>query len=228
MRSDAESPDPGADGDGTATFEPADLPDDPQLAVEELIADADVDLEELASNVDDLVYVAELTPAEAAESAATEVDPHAVIGGPAFAEDRIAAKTWALFLGLALVMIGNGLQGAVLGLRSEAEGFGVGVTGLVMTAYFCGFLVGSRYAEHAVQTVGHIRTFSALASTASATALVHVLIVEPIIGAARKNEMRCGVMSVAAAYTADRPTRAPSPAPDRNEQTTPVGAHSTS
>lgn len=180
MRSDAESPDPGADGDGTATFEPADLPDDPQLAVEELIADADVDLEELASNVDDLVYVAELTPAEAAESAATEVDPHAVIGGPAFAEDRIAAKTWALFLGLALVMIGNGLQGAVLGLRSEAEGFGVGVTGLVMTAYFCGFLVGSRYAEHAVQTVGHIRTFSALASTASATALVHVLIVEPI------------------------------------------------
>lgn len=172
MTSDPRSPEPGSP-------EP-DEELDAQQAAEDLFADNDVDLEELASSIDDLVYVAELTPAEAAAAAAAEVDPDAVVGGPAFHDASVAAKTWALFLGLALVMVGNGLQGAVLGLRSEAEGFGLGVTGLVMTGYFAGFLVGSRYAEHAVQTVGHIRTFAALASAASSTALIHAVFVEPV------------------------------------------------
>lgn len=101
-------------------------------------------------------------------------------------EPSTAAKTWALFVGLGLVMTGNGLQGAVLGLQSEDAGFGLGVTGLVMTAYFVGFLVGSRYAEYALRAVGHIRVFAALASVASATALVHAILVDPFVWAAMR------------------------------------------
>jgi MFS family permease len=101
-------------------------------------------------------------------------------------EPSHAAKTWALFVGLGLMMMGNGLQGAVLGLQAEDAGFGLGVTGLVMTGYFVGFLVGSRYAEHALRAVGHIRVFAALASVASSTALVHAVIVNPIAWAAMR------------------------------------------
>ena len=40
-------------------------------------------------------------------------------GGPWIPTSSVAAATWALFLGLALVMMGNGLNGSVLGVRSE-------------------------------------------------------------------------------------------------------------
>jgi MFS family permease len=95
----------------------------------------------------------------------------------------LVVSVWALFLGLALVMVGNGLQGSVLGVRSEAEGFGVAVGGLVMACYFAGFLVGSHFATHALGTVGHIRVFAALASTASSVALMHAVFPNPVVWA---------------------------------------------
>jgi MFS family permease len=102
-------------------------------------------------------------------------------GGPAIASRNVAAASWALFCGLALIMVGNGLNGAVLGLRSEAEGFGLGVSGLVMASYFAGFLAGTSFTERALRAVGHIRVFAALASTASSAVLVHTVIVDPIV-----------------------------------------------
>ncbi len=92
----------------------------------------------------------------------------------------VAAATWALFVGLGLVMIGNGLNGSVLGVRAEAEGFSVGVSGLIMASYFLGFLSGSKYAEYALRNVGHIRVFAALASGASSIVLIQAISVEPI------------------------------------------------
>lgn len=86
-------------------------------------------------------------------------------------------SSWPLFLGLALVMVGNGLQGSLVGLRSTLEGFESSVSGLIQAAYFAGFLIGSRLAARAVSEVGHIRVFAALASTASSAALVHALFV---------------------------------------------------
>ena len=101
-------------------------------------------------------------------------------GGPWIPATSVAAATWALFLGLALVMMGNGLNGSVLGVRSEAEGFGLAVTGVVMASYFAGFLAGTLYAEFALKTVGHIRVFAALASMASTAVLIHALSVNPV------------------------------------------------
>lgn len=86
---------------------------------------------------------------------------------------------WALLLGMALIMLGNGLQGTLLGLRATLEGFPTTITGFVMTGYFVGFLLGSTVAPRIVQRVGHIRVFAALASLASASALVHAVFVDP-------------------------------------------------
>ena len=95
-------------------------------------------------------------------------------------ETSTAAASWALFAGIALLMLGNGLQGSLLGIRSELEGFSAGATGAVMTFYFVGFLAGSRAAIRALRTVGHIRVFAALASMASTATLVHAIAITPV------------------------------------------------
>lgn len=88
---------------------------------------------------------------------------------------------WALLFGMALLMLGNGLQGSLLGLRASAEGFGDSVTGFVMSGYFVGFLAGSTLTPRAVRRVGHVRAFAALASLASIAILVHSVFVTPLI-----------------------------------------------
>lgn len=88
---------------------------------------------------------------------------------------------WALFLGMGLLMLGNGLQGSLLGIRASHEGFGTAVTGLIMSGFFAGFLLGSVWTPGAVQKVGHIRVFAALAALASGTILIHALLIVPSV-----------------------------------------------
>lgn len=88
---------------------------------------------------------------------------------------------WALFLGIAMITLGNGLQGTLLGVRASMEGFPTTITGLVMSCYYAGFLLGSLYAPKFVVKVGHIRVFAAFASLASAAVLIHSLFMEPIV-----------------------------------------------
>lgn len=94
------------------------------------------------------------------------------------------ASISSLLLGAALLLIGNGLIGTLLALRASHEGFADGVIGLVMSAYFVGFLVGAFVAPRIVMRVGHIRAFALFAAVASAAAIVHALIVNPLSWAA--------------------------------------------
>lgn len=87
---------------------------------------------------------------------------------------------WSLFLGLGLLMIGNGLNGAVIGVRSGTEGFSVVVTGVIMAGYFAGFLLAPSLVVRMISAVGHIRVFAGLASAASSAVLVHSLSVVPV------------------------------------------------
>ena len=96
---------------------------------------------------------------------------------PMFAAIRSA---WALLLGLAILMLGNGLQGTLLGVRASLEGFSTQTTGYVMTGYYVGFLLGSFVGPKLVKNVGHIRVFAALASILSAAMLLHAVFVEPV------------------------------------------------
>ena len=85
----------------------------------------------------------------------------------------------ALLLGVAVLVLGNGLQGTLLGVRAGTEGMAADTIGLIMSAYFVGYAVGSFLAPPLVERVGHIRTFAALASIASAIALAHAMFVDP-------------------------------------------------
>lgn len=95
-------------------------------------------------------------------------------------------SSWALFLGIAFIMLGSGLQGSLLGLRAELEGFPTAVIGLVMTSYYVGFLAGSTIVPRLVTRVGHIRVFAALASLASVAVLVHSILIDPMSWAAMR------------------------------------------
>ena len=95
---------------------------------------------------------------------------------PMFAAVR---SCWALLLGIALIMLGNGLQGSLLGLRASMEGFSTATIGVVMTGYYAGFLVGSVLMPRLLKNVGHIRVFAALASLASVSALIHPIFLLP-------------------------------------------------
>ncbi|HEU4895615.1 MAG TPA: MFS transporter, partial [Acidimicrobiia bacterium] len=87
---------------------------------------------------------------------------------------------WGLFAALTLLMMGNGLIGVLIGVRSELEGFNTTVTGFVMASYFAGFLAGSQLTPHIMARVGHIRVFAGLSSVVATTALMHALLVSPV------------------------------------------------
>lgn len=88
---------------------------------------------------------------------------------------RVFAAAWALFLGLMLLSVGNGVQGTLLGLRGGIEGFSTFQMSVVMSAYFVGFLFGSQVAPRMIRRVGHVRVFAALGSMISTILLVYVL-----------------------------------------------------
>lgn len=90
-------------------------------------------------------------------------------------------SSWPLFIGIAFIMLGNGLQGTLLGVRASLEGFSTTMTGFVMTGYFVGFLAGSALVPKFVSNVGHVRVFAALASLASISVLVHAVFVDPVL-----------------------------------------------
>lgn len=87
--------------------------------------------------------------------------------------------TWPLFFGISMIMVANGLQGTLLGLRAGLEGFPLSVIGLVMSCYYIGFLAGSILTPQLVEKVGHVRVFAALASLCSVTVLGHLIFDRP-------------------------------------------------
>ena len=86
---------------------------------------------------------------------------------------------WAILLGIGFMMLANGLQGTLLGVRAGIEGFSTFTTGVLMSGYFSGMFIGSLLTPILVNRVGHIRVFSALASLASISILFHGVYIEP-------------------------------------------------
>jgi MFS family permease len=84
-----------------------------------------------------------------------------------------------LLLGIALLMLGAGLQTTLLGVRATLEGFATFVTALVMACYYVGMVAGSIAAPAFVHRVGHVRVFAGVTSIASAAVLLHSLFVHP-------------------------------------------------
>ncbi|WP_299614255.1 MFS transporter [uncultured Tateyamaria sp.] len=92
---------------------------------------------------------------------------------------QVLTSAWALLFGMGLLMVGNGMQGTLLGIRGEIEGFSTAEMSIVMSAYFLGFLGGSRLAPRMIQRVGHVRVFAALASLISAVMILYPALADP-------------------------------------------------
>lgn len=94
---------------------------------------------------------------------------------------QVLSSAWALLLGIGLLMVGNGLQGTLLGVRGQIEGFSTFEMSVVMSAYFIGFLGGSRLAPEMIRRVGHVRVFAALASFISAVMILYPVLPNTVV-----------------------------------------------
>ncbi|MDC0737495.1 MFS transporter [Cognatishimia sp. SS12] len=92
---------------------------------------------------------------------------------------QFVSGSWALLLGIMLLMVGNGVQGTLLGIRGEIEGFSTFEMSIVMSAYFVGFLGGSKLTPEMIRRVGHVRVFAALASVISAVLVLYPVAANP-------------------------------------------------
>jgi MFS family permease len=94
---------------------------------------------------------------------------------------RLIAPVFALLLSVSLLLMGNGLQNTLLPIRASLETFSSLAIGVLGSAYFFGFAIGCVIGPLLVKRVGHIRTFTAMATIASCTALAHVIFLEPVV-----------------------------------------------
>lgn len=92
---------------------------------------------------------------------------------------KVLISSWALLLGMLLLMVGNGMQGTLLGVRGGLEGFSTLSLSIIISAYFLGFLGGSRLAPEMIRRVGHVRVFAALGSFISAALILFPVVTEP-------------------------------------------------
>ncbi|MBO6853736.1 MAG: MFS transporter [Marivivens sp.] len=116
---------------------------------------------------------------------------------------QVLSSSWALLLGMFMLMIGNGLQGTLLGVRGEIEGFSTFSMSIIMSAYFVGFLFASRMVPEMIRRVGHVRVFAALGSTISAVLILYPALTEPwawVIGRVVIGFCFCGVYVTAESW----------------------------
>ena len=93
---------------------------------------------------------------------------------------QVLASISFLLFGYASMIAGTSLLGITVPLELRAGGASTEVTGLVGTAFFAGFLVGSRYGRVAIMRVGHVRVFAGLAALSAAAALLYPFLSFPI------------------------------------------------
>ena len=87
----------------------------------------------------------------------------------------VLKNSWALLLGMMLLMLGNGMQGSLLGIRGGQENMSTFQLSIVMSCYFLGFLFGSSMVPDMIRRVGHVRVFAALGSMISAVLIMYAV-----------------------------------------------------
>jgi MFS family permease len=92
----------------------------------------------------------------------------------------VVTANWALLVGMLFLMVGNGLQASLLGVRATEADFSTLEISAVMSAYFAGFLVSSSVTPRLIARVGHVRVFAALGSAISAALILFPALTDPI------------------------------------------------
>lgn len=85
----------------------------------------------------------------------------------------------ALFAGSAFLLFAGGLNGLILPVRGEIEGFTAASLGLLGTGWAVGYILGCLRMPSIVATAGHIRAFAVVCAVAAISILLSLLIVSP-------------------------------------------------
>ena len=85
----------------------------------------------------------------------------------------------ALLLGSAFLLFAGGVNGLILPIRGEAEGFSATVLGLLGTGWAAGDIAGCLRTPVLVARVGHIRAFGAMCALASIAVLISLVFITP-------------------------------------------------
>lgn len=86
---------------------------------------------------------------------------------------------WALLLGSAFLLFAGGVNGLILPVRGEIEGFSAATLGLLGTGWAIGYVGGCLLTPALVAKVGHIRSFSVMCALAAITVLMALIFLTP-------------------------------------------------
>jgi MFS family permease len=93
---------------------------------------------------------------------------------------RILAAQGSLILGISLVQLVNGYMGTLVGLRLASAGVDALETGIVASAFFFGYALGSALCKYVIQRSGHIRAFATFAAMVAIAILGLSLHFDPV------------------------------------------------
>ncbi|MBT8090044.1 MAG: MFS transporter [Gammaproteobacteria bacterium] len=94
---------------------------------------------------------------------------------------KALAPVAILLISVSILLTGQGLQGTLLPVRASLEDFSTIAIGTMGAAYFFGFTVGCLKGGELLRRVGHVRVFLAMSALASASPLLHGLIIQPLV-----------------------------------------------
>jgi len=86
----------------------------------------------------------------------------------------------SLLLGAGILILGNALIGITLPIRMDQADYGRFTSGLIMSAYYLGLLVGCVFAPALTARIGHVRAFAVYAACLCAATLLHALWFAPL------------------------------------------------
>ena len=86
----------------------------------------------------------------------------------------------AIISSVFLMGAGMGLQGSAVSLRAGIEGFSDSMVGIIMSFNYVGLIIGSMIAPAIIRNVGYVRSFAASASLGSASAIAHLVWIDPL------------------------------------------------
>ncbi|AUR05061.1 major facilitator superfamily (MFS), general substrate transporter [Phaeobacter inhibens] len=85
----------------------------------------------------------------------------------------------ALLMGSAFLLFAGGVNGLILPIRGEAEGFTAASLGLLGTGWAVGYVAGCMRTPALVARVGHIRAFGAMCAIAAIAVLLSLVLITP-------------------------------------------------
>lgn len=87
----------------------------------------------------------------------------------------------SLFIGSSFLLFAGGLNGLILPLRGQFEGFSATSLGLLGTGWAIGYVAGCLRTPVLVAKVGHIRAFGAMCALAAITVLLSLIFLTPYV-----------------------------------------------